>query len=96
LEIKSYRDPELFFRRITHGRMKIDEDPLGEFVAGCIFGVVGIFTGLIAAYRIYRHCVKYTLRHYFQSKAARKWEEENEKLTKEQNRSPVREDDDEP
>ena len=80
LTVRSQRDPEIFFNKITLGKKILDISPVKEMIVGIIFLTCGGLMMLISVYRTYRFCLKYGhLRIYLQNKAAKKYELEDEK-----------------
>jgi hypothetical protein len=56
LTIKSAKDPHAVFKRLTSGRLELDEDPNNEFIAGIVLLVCGSIMLFIALYKLFRFC----------------------------------------
>ena len=73
IEVKSANDPDIIFKKLTHGKPQIDEEPEKEKIAAIILLVLGLFVLSITIYKVYRHCIKYELKKYLQNKSYQKY-----------------------
>ena len=71
--VRSRRDPGSIFKRLTHGRMKIDDEPRNQMIGGIIMLVTGLILQCIAIWRLYSYCVNSVFRSYFASRRAEKY-----------------------
>ena len=74
VEVRSQKDPHLVFHDLTDGRMKIDEDPKGEIVAGVVLLMISLGMIIIGAHRTYRCCYKKVILPYIWRQRARDYE----------------------
>ena len=73
LIVRSFKDPGAVFKRLTHGRMKIDDEPSNQMTGGVIMLGTGLILLLIAIWRLYAYCVNDVFRSYFASRRAEKY-----------------------
>ena len=71
--VRSHRDPDSVFRRLTHGHMKIEDAPANQKVGGIILLTTGLIVHCIALSRLYSYCVNNLFRSYFASRRAEKY-----------------------
>lgn len=74
VEVRSKQDPHLVFHDLTDGRMKVDEDPKGEIIAGVVLLMISLGMIVLGAHRTYRCCYKKVIRPYIWQQRAREYE----------------------
>ena len=74
VEVRSKKDPHLVFHDLTEGRMKVDEDPIGEVVAGVVLLLISLGMITLGAHRTYRCCFKKVIRPYIWRQRAREYQ----------------------
>ena len=73
VKVKNTEDPDIIFKKLTNGKPMFDEEPIKERIAAYILLFIGLFVLSITIYKVYRHCIKYELKKYFQNKKYKKY-----------------------